>query len=879
MKKNQTIKIILLSAFILATIFFLNRQYDIFADIVSNRPYIIFAKSPLDPVYFDTKPNTDSLTKEVIRPGGKLETFIAQGETEPITFSVRSEQIDLGSVSVVVSDLKNGNNTLKNDKIDISNIKIWEQCLPNSKLKGDWMLNCGPPLTSTGTSSTEPVTQKLNVPELLVKDNEQDLRAEEIGWVASPTVTQPRGYFGPHANDVFNVSLKKNKTHTFYLSVEVPENTVPGKYYGTVRFAPAGGQGWLKQEFNLFIEVLPFELPEPNKDISLHLTHGLDNEDEYQFKNLSKDKYKKYLDLVREAGVTNLNLHFTEWDVVSTDKLSWLADEIKARDFGATFILFAGVPDPSKTNYEAKLEELKASLTRNIPLLESKGFDVYVYGADEPYDASKINNHLRVSEIVHSLGGKITTSIKKECSDYLLDPANPAYTSSGVKKIQKIDLPIYKIGEYTSLEGCKGQSIKDYIIGLQNKTLKKNSEKEYYYFQIWPEQSPSDNFPWTKQSYIRNMTGFFLFNSGLDGISPYGLDAVFTTRGTKEYDDYDHGIGAKNQPTRKELRSIYRTEQGWLKTLQFEAFREGIDDIRYATKLENMLVSLDKVDKLKANQIRSSFSDKLKAYAYLEGVGNNLAEVSNAKSQSNRYFIAQKIIEIKNILDPKVTPTQTITATNTATTTTTATSTATTTITATNTATQTQSATTTATSTLTPPTFSFPKGFSAFGSTKLIKKEYFSSSGLTLCKYDGVNNKWLYYPDPDIFDINAYYGYYVYNPQNTQVISIKNETPASQMIYKATNGWNMFWSAEVKQKSKLDVEINGVSKSVDQWISEGKIDRNIFVIVDDSATEKCQYYKLLAAIDTPANCGGTTKTYGSVSEIPSDKAFWIYVNK
>lgn len=168
----------------------------------------------------------------------------------------------------------------------------------------------------------------------------------------------------------------------------------------------------------------------------------------------------------------------------------------------------------------------------------------------------------------------------------------------------------------------------------------------------------------------------------------------------------------------------------------------------------------------------------------------------------------------------------------------------------------------------------FPKGFSVFGNTKTISKETFSVAGLYLYKFDGANNKWLLHPGPDSFDVTAFYGYYVYNKQDTKTLSIPG-APTVVNLYKVTPGWNMFWSVNEKPLSQLQFQIDNQAKTASEWIASGKLDKNIFIIDNDRATESCNYFKLLGTVDTAANC--SNNSLGTTSKIPAGKGFWVYV--
>ncbi len=169
----------------------------------------------------------------------------------------------------------------------------------------------------------------------------------------------------------------------------------------------------------------------------------------------------------------------------------------------------------------------------------------------------------------------------------------------------------------------------------------------------------------------------------------------------------------------------------------------------------------------------------------------------------------------------------------------------------------------------------FPKGFSAFGVTKALDKSVITSQGLYIVKFDNASNSWLSSNQSDFpANIDPFQGYYIYNPSVVKTISIPY-SPAITNSYKVTPGWNMFWSANDKPRSQLQLEINSQVKTVDQWASEGKVSDKVFIIDNDQASQSCSYFKLLTTSETASDCANNE--LGTSNIIPAGKVFWVYV--
>lgn len=755
------------------------------ADIDSSG-YTIFHKSPFEPIYENTLPTAN----EIISQGSYIDAFTAKGEVEPVTFSVRSA-VDLGSVAIDISDLVSGSNRISKNNIDISNIKIWEQCAPTNNWVGNWCSDCG----SLTTSSPLPTVQKALVPELIVKDNEQNYATEPEGM--QPNV----GYFPLKINDQFRAIINKNSTHTFYISIKTPQNALPGAYTATINFSPEFGPA---KQFNLKLEVLPFELPEPSRDVGVHLTYKLADDGEIISGAINREKYGQYLDLIRQSGVTNVILHFAEYNSENPEKskkkIEWLSDEIKKRNFRATFIWFSGPALPDEI------------IKRNTEIIKSRGFDVYTYGVDEPNDQVKMASQFSFSKKVHEIGGFVTTSMKKECADYMAN------------NYDKLDLPIYRIGGYRADSNCPGgELIQSYLTRLQNNPTQKQYKKEYYYYQIWPEQIPQkiDQYYWGTYSYMRSMTGFYLYQSGLDGVMPYGLDAVFDRK--KEYSDYD-GVA-------KELRNIYQTDQGWLKTLQFETFREGIDDLRYTTKFDQVIAELKMLDANQAVNLKSQVQNRLSEYRSVGSLGRDVPLYTDQDQQANRRFIADKIIEAERFIQAHTRD------------------------------------------------YSFQTGYTAFGATTNFSSLRFTESGMSVFRYLPSQGQWEEATSLHSFEIEENKSYFVYNPYLSKTISLPFRSYTSS-THQLSRGWNLLYNSASNTPDTLNVKLTDIIMPINGWIGLNRISEYVFVVEDQTQSDPCNYYSLFSTNSNPVGCDSSNlfRKYTKKQNIDPGKSFWIYVN-
>jgi len=610
--------ILVITMLFVALYFIINDQIKADVEIQSKQGLEVFKKPIFDYVLADTVPNKS----EIINPGKAVSVFAAQGEIEPITFSVRSSE-DLGSVDVTISDLssKTGERITK-DNMELLNIRLWQQCKRNPDL-ARWNWDC----------SVRGKHIKEVVPELLVKDNEQDLIVAEQ---KSSTATK---YIPPSVNQDFKVSIKKDKSHTFFIRVKVPEQTQPGIYKGKVNIKPkqALETSALTKEFSRTIDiefqVLPFQLPESSKE---HLVYFNQMPTGYYVDPLriGRELYSKYLDLFRESGLTNIVAYIN-----TSYQLDWVLDELQAKGFSKTFIIVS-----NNNNFDPEV------LTKRASDIKEHGFDPYFYTIDEPnYGNKMLKNIVLVNRVHKTTDIKVATAIQRECVEAMADPDFPVY--DGLDKVdiaQSMDLPNYA-GTPNKSKGCccggvdKYQSFTEYINGLISGTTEKSSKKEFFYQQLWGESA----------KFNRAYFGYFLWNNKLDGVAPYGVQAHYNTIGGVEHhgkyviDDFD----AK----KKEHNSLYPSAEGPILTLQWEAFREGIDDVRYLTYYDQLLNQLEDQDQVYAQQLRTELDKEIRNYNF--GTDDSRSpwkkEVSDATYQATREYVVEKILKVSELLtDP-----------------------------------------------------------------------------------------------------------------------------------------------------------------------------------------------------------------------------------
>lgn len=740
--------------------FFLDKQ--ISADYFASGDFVVFNKPTFDPVKSDTKPEEN----EVINSGDSIVIRSAKGEIEPFTFSIRSKT-DLGSLNISFDDLvkRETGEKISKDDIELYNVKTWLQC------QG-----------STYACKTDPQSQE--VAELLVRDNEQDLISDEIGWNGEK-------YIPPTLNKDFNVNIKANTTYTFYLRIKTPRHTTAGQYETEIKldssYISRMGSDF---NFNLVLDVLPFELPKSEKDHIVYLNQDLTLNTE---RTLDKKNYVKYLDLLAESQVNGIVAY-------EYNELDWQLKQLAERGFDKYIQFFPTL----------SLEEITDDMIKNVNIKAAAyGINAYIYTKDEPWTEERMIDNLLRNEKIHSLNGKSVTANSIECAQAMADPNFPVYQKIDVSAPQRLDLHIYGLVE--NRRQCINWlpsdylSIRDYIKALKREKI---SERELFYQMIWYDNNPH---------YNRVVYGLFADNSGLDGAAGYGLLSHYKNVQGKFYDDFD--------TNRKSPGSIYPSTQGPVLTLQWEAFREGIDDSRYVAKLKDVINSYKDKEPSKAAKASEALGEILSQYSFygMDGINPwHPIKISDSVHQNNRYNIADLILSFSEF--DYITEILTRQGFN----------------------------------GLVPP----------HGSVSEISAGTDSEfdDNVMILFFDSSRGNWAIHNLNELILIPDV-GYYAYSKkQGVLYIRPRSDTQevTKQVLHK---GWNLLANSQNVERllSNFVVKYDNKIYSLDQLLAAKLAYKKIYLIENETATTAEDAFREIDALDT------------KLVKIPAKKMFWFYI--
>ena len=383
------------------------------------------------------------------------------------------------------------------------------------------------------------------IPELLLKDDRWNDENRPRGFGPEIRLT------GPVVTDLPAQTFKQ-----IWVTAHVPDATPPGSYKGSLSFETEGGP---TSRADLVLNVLPFELVDPPEVLGAYVNTG------YGFSRdpdtYPDSRYERKMRDLRDHGLNSVGIldgvgrkeTDGEW-VLQWDHLRRALEYRK--EYGLDrFNMFEGFIWATKgTNplYKGQLDPGTQGLVQwyvralNQAVREAGMKPLTYYLIDEPHaHANGVRDTRRLGRLIQEAGGRTCTAVDL-----------PTCRAIG----PALDVPIVGLGLDTRKHL---QALRDGQASLPEHPLL------LCYWQFW-EEHPLLN---------RYLFGTLLWASGLGGAIPYGYQHF--GGGGDPYDDFD--------AAGKDMFVAYPSKNGPVATVQWEACREGINDLRYLRTLGRVL--------------------------------------------------------------------------------------------------------------------------------------------------------------------------------------------------------------------------------------------------------------------------------------------------
>jgi len=478
---------------------------------------------------------TTSISPDYV--SSQISIVASPGEYEPASFVVRANE-KISALTAAATDLSGATGSIPSSYIDIKLVKCWWQAKPDASKP--WM-RANAPVTGPGAPRELMPELLVNDPTFIVADqNQQNYIKQTDGsyrLISQDVITSvdenPKVSEMPVKDSptLLPVDIPAGTNQQFWVTFKAPSGSLAGVYRGTINLTtPSGKVGAVAVE----LEVLPISL-QPSMQEHAMFTFMYLVADSYATIGSSKSEtqIKAELKDMYEHGVTTPCI--TEYDEAD---LRLILQWMREAGFTTNTLYYYGLYSlMDVTNSDpVRLQKLKSEVQRVVGVAAEYGFtEVYIYGVDEA-PASERYLERPNYETVHSAGAKVFIS---------------SYTGTYEAVGDLVDLIVWPYEPLTD-EAAKWHSVGHKILCYAN-----------------PQSGVE-----APESYRRNF-GLLLWQRDYEGGASFAYQWV---EGGNLWSDFSGSY------YRSEVFA-YPTMNGVVDTIEWEGWREGVDDVRYLTTL------------------------------------------------------------------------------------------------------------------------------------------------------------------------------------------------------------------------------------------------------------------------------------------------------
>ena len=473
---------------------------------------------------------------------GDLRVVVARDEFEPVSF-VLFPFADHPEATLRLSPLKSKSGaTIAPENLDLRVVKLW---LQNGNGWNSYFADVGLKL----------------VPELMLHDEKmvkvvleaqanyarlKDKTGERHVWISSPyrlenTRFDPIREPFADSDKLQPFALEKDCFKQFFLTVHAPEEQAPGLYKGTVSVSASGRT---LAEIPLSVRVLPFVLPEPHPYddleqplvVSFFTCMTLEQFDILFDGDHQKAKafYRSYISSMRDHGIT---YPWTDHSKESLGVFRELGMPDRPVMMGKSYLPWFGLNYGGRMSFRQMMTAKGAAEKTSRYYQDLVGHNDVLIGHGDEQGAAFVTAHRPFFKYFIEKGMKVG------CAGH-----NPLLFKGG-----------YAYGFYP-MGGSPNNM----------KTIRPWKEMGGKYIGFYVNQHNGSENP----QFVRMQHGLLGYFSG--------LNMIF---------NYEFAIGPWNDLALRLYKPMvvsYLNAGGLVETLAYSGFREGVDDIRYATYLKRL---------------------------------------------------------------------------------------------------------------------------------------------------------------------------------------------------------------------------------------------------------------------------------------------------
>ena len=488
--------------------------------------------------------------------GGAVRITAARGEFESGSFVVLPE-VDFGAVEATVSVPRTAAGaTLPVGCVDMRIVKAWFQD-EGSGYRRETPTHSYNPIRVSGRS--------VLMPELLLHDdglvrvdiegerNEMRVGVNADGSPRYICISDPEGVPGKTLEDfpvvdapsLLPFDLRARRLKQFWVTVHVPGDAQAGVYQSKIQLL-VGGRVLLEQP--LEIRVLPFVLPRASTVCGIY--YYTPNSAYYGERVMRQ--YRREMENLRDHGVLDIMHPY------SATNAEALQIRREAGMSESSILFYRGWYAHSvKEGTPNRLDIVRQKTREHLGILRGYGFkEIYFYGIDEA-KGDRLAGQRETWNAMRELGAKIFVAGYRGSNFKLMGDIQDLLVCAG-----------YPSREESAQWHSKGQKIISY-------------------------GNPQGGCE-APDTYRRNF-GFLLWQYGYDGCMTYiyhwgGAQNWGSKRkGQRDFASVWNDFCRKD--SYKQHNMVYPTADGVVDTLQWEGYREAIDDLRYMTVLEQRLAA------------------------------------------------------------------------------------------------------------------------------------------------------------------------------------------------------------------------------------------------------------------------------------------------
>ncbi len=463
-----------------------------------------------------------------VAAGRSLSIQASRGQFEPTSFIIRSGNNALSGIQISASDLTGtGQQKIPASAVDIRLVKCWYQSGDGTITKNKTVLTPELLLRDDALVRVDTVNQKNY---LKVSLN----GAEQYIDISSSDAVFPDNAVIKDADtlQLFNLDAHTNKQ--VWVTVHVPADTPSGNYSGSIQIAAPGEDA---VTLTLNATVLPFDLPQPAMEYSIYYTGRLTSATQKVVNSNWKtaDQYLVEMVNMKDHGIVSPTMY------QGLDSFVNQALDIRKQAGIAGDSLYVLGTTTGNSTDAASLTTLSNKVNQWLAFGAQYGYkNTYIYGIDEA-KGDILASERTAWETVKSTGAKVFVACYTDAVDIVSDLLDLAVLAKA------FDTP--------TVDKWHAQGKKVFI---------------YAYPQVGLEDP----------LIYRQNYGLALWLAGYDGVMDFAYQAAYGNI----WNDFDNN---PNYPIYRDIVFTYPTTNGVIDTIQWEGFRQGVDDVRYLTALLN----------------------------------------------------------------------------------------------------------------------------------------------------------------------------------------------------------------------------------------------------------------------------------------------------